>query len=229
MLLVSAAVPTLILLSGNFENAWEVVSQTASPFAASGGGYASISMIFIFAGILLSFFISHDFKSGFVKNIFTVHAKKQDYAVSKTVIGVFSSACMIVMYLIGTVVTGLITGKSFEVSIIGLLCCVLSKLALSVGFSALFTMINVFFRRQFGFGIAGAFVFGTGMLVMTAAAGLAGTAMEPLLQIFLYGSAVTANLSANVLDVFTSLVCSLAWAGVYTGVSNFILKHRDIA
>lgn len=90
-----------------------------------------------------------------MKNIFTVHSKTQDYVFSKVVIGVFSSACMIATYLIGALASRMLSGLSFEVNVGGLILRLFSKILLSVGFSALFVMINVFFQKMLGFSIVG--------------------------------------------------------------------------
>jgi hypothetical protein len=41
-----------------------------------------------------------------VKSIFTVHSKKIDYVISKSIIGIFGGAGMIITYLLGTVAEG---------------------------------------------------------------------------------------------------------------------------
>ena len=64
-----------------------------------------------------------------MKNIFTVHAKKADYVISKSTAGVFSGVCMIAAYVLGTVAAGLLTGKAFDVNVGGLLACLLSNFA----------------------------------------------------------------------------------------------------
>jgi hypothetical protein len=58
---------------------WQLV-ESLGGFAVSENpldfaGFANISMVFIFAGLLMSIFVAHDYCSDFVKNIFTVHER----------------------------------------------------------------------------------------------------------------------------------------------------------
>lgn len=244
MLCVSALIPALIMsTSGSstagagqaaksivYTNVFQVVAPHAPQYVVTDfGQYATINMVYIFAGILLSIFIGHDYMSGFVKNVFAVHANKRDYVVSKIAIGTFSTFGMIVMYLIGAIASGLLAGKSFGVDMGGLVLCLIAKAVLAAGFSALFTTLNVLFRRMMGLSIVGCFLFGTGMLVMGLAAVLATFGKEWLMGVFLYGAASSASLSATPLTVVACLACSLVWAFIYTQLSTFILTHRDLA
>lgn len=67
-----------------YTNTWNIVAAYTSIYAVSDmGQYANMNMVFIFGGIMVSIFIGHDYKSGYVKQLFTTHAKKQDYMMSK--------------------------------------------------------------------------------------------------------------------------------------------------
>ena len=112
-----------------------------------------MNMVFIFGGIMVSIFIGHDYKSGYVKQLFTTHAKKQDYMISKSLSCAFAMACMCVTYLIGGVVAGALTQTSFEVNIGNLICAIVGKIVMSLGWASLYTFLNVIFRRYFGVSI----------------------------------------------------------------------------
>lgn len=193
MLAISAMIPAMVLgMTGQAEgglvytNTWQMIAALEPTYVVSDmGEYANINMIYIFSGILTSIFIGHDYMSGFVKNVFTVHSKKKDYVVSKIIVGVFCTLCMMVTYTIATVFAGLLTGKSFEVNVSGLLLCLLGKVILSVGFAALYVTINILMRRLMGLSITGCFFFGTGILIMGAAVLLKNNSA---LNIFLYGA-----------------------------------------
>jgi sugar phosphate permease len=75
----------------------------------------------------MSIFVAHDYSSGFVKNIFTVHSKRLDYVISKSAIGMFSGAGMVIAYVFGAVAAGLLSGKAFDVNVSGLIFCLISK------------------------------------------------------------------------------------------------------
>ena len=88
-----------------YDNTWQVVAASEPIYIVRDiAEYANMNMVYIFGGIMVSIFIGHDYKSGYVKQLFTTHAKKQDYMISKTAIGAFSMACMCVSYLFGTII-----------------------------------------------------------------------------------------------------------------------------
>ncbi len=209
-----------------YTNAWQIVAaQTPLYVVNSIGDYANMNMVFIFGGIMVSIFIGHDYKSGYVKQLFTTHSKKQDYMISKALVGAFSMACMCVTYLIGGVTAGLLTGMSFEVNVGSLICAILGKMIMSLGWASLYTFLNIIFRRYFGISIASSFFFGTGILIIGAAAILGNNS---ILNIFLYGSSVYACLSSSVLTVLVCLVVSVVWSVIYTALGTRILSKCDV-
>lgn len=226
---IAAVIPALVSMGGGesstYTNAWQIIAADSPLYVVRNmGEYANMNMVFIFGGIMVSIFIGHDYKSGYVKQLFTTHAKKQDYAISKTLLGAFSMACMCVTYFIGGTLSGAFTGLSFRINTGSLVCAVLGKIIMSLGWASLYAFINLIFRSKFGISIALCFILGTGIPVIGAAA-LAGN--SPALNIFLYGSSVSACLSANFISVLVCLACSVAWACVYNGLGTLILNHRD--
>jgi hypothetical protein len=194
-----------------YTNVWQLIESTSGSAVADNpmdfGGYANINMLFIFAGLLMAIFVAHDYISGFAKNIFTVHAKKGDYVLSKTAIGVFSGAGMVAAYVFGAVIAGLITGKSFDVNVGGLLFCLISKVFLMGIFCSLFLGIAVFFRNKLWLTIVFTFLFG----------------------MMLYPAASVATLGSTIGTALISLVAGIIGAVAIGGVSRFILNHRDLA
>ena len=193
-----------------YTNAWQVVESTGGSAVAENpldfSGFANINMLYIFAGLLMALFVSHDYRSGFVKHIFTVHAKKSDYVVSKTAIGVFSGAGMILTYVLGTIIAGLITGKSFDVNVGGLILCLLSKTFLMGIFCSLFLGVAVFFRDKLWLTIVFTF----------------------LLGMMLYPAASIATLGAGFVTLLLSLVGGAIGAAAIGVGSSFILNKRDL-
>lgn len=231
---IAAIIPALVSMGamegegeavGMFSNAWEIIAANNPLYVINNmGEYANMNMVFIFGGIMISIFIGHDYKSGYVKQLFTTHAQKQDYMMSKTLLGAFSMACMCITYLIGGVLSGAFTGLPFTVNAGSLICAILGKMIMSLGWASLYTFINVIFRSKFGISIALCFVLGTGIPVIGAAAIIGNT---PALNIFLYGSSVYACLSANLVSVSVCLACSVVWAVIYNGLGTLILNKRD--
>lgn len=209
-----------------YTNAWQIVAAGTPLYVVNSiADYANMNMVFIFGGIMVSIFIGHDYKSGYVKQLFTTHAKKQDYMMSKTIVGAFSMACMCITYLIGGVAAGLLVGMSFEVNVGSLICGILGKMIMSLGWASLYTFLNTIFRRYFGVSIASSFFFGTGILIIGAAAVIGNNSA---LNIFLYGSSVYACLSSNIVTVLVCLVVSVVWAVIYNLLGTRILSKSDV-
>lgn len=238
-LAIAALIPALILGTGGmtnpqtgevgamlYTNVWNAVAADTPLYVVSQiGEYANMNMVFIFGGIMVSIFIGNDYRSGYVKQLFTTHALKQDYMMSKTLVSAFSMACMCVTYLIGSVAAGALVGLDFSVNVGSLVCAVIGKLIMSLGWASLYTFLNVIFRKFFGVSIASSFFFGTGILIIGAAAILGNSS---ILNIFLYGSSVYACLSSNILTVLVCLVCSAAWTVIYTIAGTRVLNTCDV-
>ncbi len=238
-LAIAAVIPAMILGTMGMENpqtgtvgeplytnTWHIIAAETPLYVVNNiADYANMNMVFIFGGIMVSIFIGHDYKSGYVKQLFTTHAKKQDYMLSKTIIGAFSMACMCITYLLGAVGGGLFAGVAFEVNIGSLVIAVISKMIMSLGWASLYTFLNIIFRRYFGVSIVSCFFFGTGILIIGAAVIFGNNA---ILNIFLYGSSVYACLSSSILTLIVCLICSAAWTAVYTVAGTRILSKCDV-
>ena len=237
-LVIAAIIPAMILSMTSmpspdgtaaaplYTNTWHIIAAETPLYVVNDiAEYANMSMVFIFGGIMVSVFIGHDYKSGYVKQLFTPHAKKQDYMMSKSLAGAFSMACMCATYVLGAVVAGLLSGTSFEVNVGSLILAILGKMIMSLGWTSLYTFINIIFRRYFGVSIASSFFFGTGILIIGAAAILGNSS---ILNIFLYGSSVYACLSSNIITLLVCLVCSVVWAVIYNILGARILSKSDV-
>ena len=209
-----------------YSNVWQIIAATEPLYVIIElADYANMNMVFIFGGIMVSIFIGHDYKSGYVKQLFTTHAKKEDYMISKTLVCAFAMVCMCLTYFIGGTIGGLIAGYETSVNVGSLVCAVLGKMIMSLGWAALYTFLNVIFRKYFGISIASSFFFGTGILIIGAAAILGNS---PILNIFLYGSSVFACLSSNLWTIINCLVVSIAWTAIYIIVGSHILNKCDV-
>ena len=233
-LIISAVIPAMILgTSGSAEgmeplytNTWNIIAANTPIYAVSDmGEYANMNMVFIFGGIMVSIFIGHDYKSGYVKQLFTTHAKKRDYMMSKSITCAFAMACMCITYTIGGVAAGFLAGTSFAGNVGSLLRARVSKMILSLGWARLYPVLTVIFRRYFGRSLASPFFFGTGILIIGAGA-IVGS--SPILNIFLYGSSVYACLSSNIVTLLVCLVVSVAWAVIYNLLGTRILSKCDV-
>ncbi len=209
-----------------YTNTWQMIAANKPLYVVNDiADYANMNMVFIFGGIMISIFIGHDYKSGYVKQLFTTHAKKQDYMMSKSIVGAFSMACMCITYLFGSVIAGLLVQESFACNVGSLIIAILSKIIMSIGWASLYTFLNIIFRRFFGISIASSFFFGTGILIIGVAVILGNT---PFLNIFLYGSSVYACLSSNIVTLLVCSAVSVAWAFIYNILGSLILYKCDI-
>ena len=213
-----------------YQNAWQIVAAAEPLYVIRTiADYANMNMVFIFGGIMVSVFIGHDYKSGYVKQLFTTHAKKQDYMLSKTIVCAFAMACMCVTYLIGGIAGGLVAGYPFEVHVGRLILAILGKMVMSLGWASLYTFLNIIFRRYFGVSIASSFFLGTGILIIGAAAIVENLQLPTaFLNIFLYGSSVNACLVSNLGTLLTCTVVSAAWAVFYNVLGTRILYKSDV-
>ena len=237
-LAIAAIIPAMILsmtgmpgpdgtvMEPLYTNTWNIVAADTPLYIINQiGEYANMNMVFIFGGIMVSIFIGHDYRSGYVKQLFTTHAKKRDYMMSKSLVGAFSMACMCVTYLIGGVAAGVISRTSFAVNPGSLLIALAGKLIMSLGWASLYTFLNVIFRRYFGISIASSFFLGTGIPIIGAAA-IVGN--NSLLNVFLYGSSVNACLSSNMETLLVCVICSAAWTLIYNLLGTIVLARSDV-
>ena len=213
-----------------YSNVWQIIAASKSLYVIETiADYANMNMVFIFGGIMVSIFIGHDYKSGYVKQLFTTHAKKQDYMVSKSLVCAFAMACMCVTYFIGGTVAGLLVGYETDVNIGSLIIAILGKIIMSLGWASLYTFLNVIFRRYFGISVASSFFFGTGILIIGAAAIVEGLKLPTgFLNIFLYGASVNANLSSGIGSLLICAAVSVAWAVIYNAAGTRLLNRCDV-
>jgi hypothetical protein len=239
-LAIAAFIPALILGTGGMENpdgttaallytnVWNAIAADTPLYAFSDiGEYANMNMVFIFGGIMVSIFIGHDYKSGYVKQLFTTHAKKQDYMISKSITCAFAMACMCITYILGSVAGGLFTGLDFSANVPSLIIAIASKMTMSLGWASLYTFLNVIFRRYFGVSIVSSFLLGTGLPII-AVGMILGNTTGSFLNIFLYGSSVYACLSSNIVTLGTCLAVSVAWALIYNILGTMLLSKSDV-
>jgi len=213
-----------------YSNVWQIVAASKSLYVIEGiADYANMNMVFIFGGIMVSIFIGHDYKSGYVKQLFTTHAKKQDYMISKTLACAFAMACMCITYFVGGTVAGLLVGYETDVNVGSLIIAILGKIIMSLGWASLYTFLNIIFRRYFGVSIASSFFFGTGILIIGVAAIVERLSLPTsFLNIFLYGASVNANLSSGFGALIVCLLVSLVWAVIYNLAGTVILSKCDV-
>ena len=151
------------------ENTWQNIGTL--PGGQNMGGMdvfamCNINMIFMLVAVFICLFISDDFRSGFAKNLFTVRAKKGDYVISKTLAGFLCGALMLILYFVGAVLGGVISGLSFDLhglTTMNLVMCMLAKIFLMPVFISIFVLISVAAKQKAWLAICGSL--GGGMLL----------------------------------------------------------------
>ena len=240
-LAISAIIPAMVSAmtmlpdqNGNqislYSNVWQIIAASKSLYVIETiADYANMNMVFIFGGIMVSIFIGTDYRSGYVKQLFTTHAKKQDYMISKSLSCAFAMACMCITYLFGGTVGGLLAGYKTDVHVGALIIAILGKIIMSLGWASLYTFLNVIFRRYFGISVASSFFFGTGILIIGAAASVENlNLLTSFLNIFLYGASVNANLSSGIESLLVCIAVSVAWAIIYNVAGTKLLNRSDV-
>lgn len=213
-----------------YSNVWQIIAASEPLYVIKSiADYANMNMVFIFGGIMVSIFIGHDYKSGYVKQLFTTHAKKEDYIISKTLACAFAIVCMCVTYFVGGTIGGLIAGYDSSVNIGSLFVSVFGKMILSLGWASLFTFLNIIFRRYFGISVASSFFFGTGILIIGMAAIVEALSLPAaFLNIFLYGASVNACLTSGFSAFITCVIVSVAWTLIYILLGSRVLNKSDV-
>ena len=213
-----------------YSNVWQIIAASEPLYVINSiADYANMNMVFIFGGIMVSIFIGHDYKSGYVKQLFTSHAKKQDYMMSKSIVCAFAMASMCITYFIGGTLGGILAGYSLKVNVLSLILAIVGKMIMSLGWASLYTFLNIIFRRYFGVSIASGFFFGTGILIIGVAAIVENLSLPTaFLNIFLYGSSVNACLVSNFGTLLICMLVSLGWAVFYNLMGTRILYKSDV-
>lgn len=150
------------------ENTWQNIGTL--PVGPLGGDeifmMCNINMMFMAVAVFVCIFISEDFTSGYAKNLFAVRAKKDDYVISKMLMGFICGALMILAYFIGSVLGGAISSLSFDLHGLNggnIVMCILSKIFLMPVFVSIFTLISVAAKQKAWLSICGSL--GGGMLL----------------------------------------------------------------
>ena len=195
------------------ENTWQNIGTLPGGEAMGGMDVFSmcnINMVFMIVAVFICLFISDDFRSGFAKNLFTVRAKKGDYVISKTLAGFLCGALMLILYFVGAVLGGAISGLSFDLhglTTMNLVMCMLAKIFLMPVFISIFVLISVAAKQKAWLAICGSL--GGGMLL------------------FMMVGMIT-PLSSTMMNVLLCLAGSVLFAGGLGIASNAVLKKTSL-
>lgn len=196
-----------------FDSAWQVIGQASS----SGGmdimnimNMCNINLLYFGVAVLISLFVSADFKSGYSKNLFAVRAKKSDYIISKTLVGFIAAAILLIGFFAGTVIGGEIAGLPFTMdgfTTANLVMCIISKVLLMAIFVPVYTMINAIARQKTWLG-----------MVLSLAVCMLFFNVIPMIS----------PIDATGMNVILCFVGGILFSFGFGAVSQTILKKTDI-
>lgn len=195
-------------------------------FMSAGSG---LGLAYTLMCILLSFFVCDDFSCGFAKNIFTVHANKRDYIVSKIVSMMIVTGILMLISLIESVAYASINGISL-VSITGIIMFWFSKWIISAAFAAAILFISILFRNK-GLGFLFACLLGTGGLVMGivwAFEALHFPYVSQVLSWTMYGASTIPTMNTSIMDIVHILVATIIWSVFYGLLCANLLRKKDV-
>lgn len=196
-----------------FDNVWQIIGSLGNTDGAMSMDITSmcnINMMYFVISIFVCIFIADEFRSGYVKNLFTVRANKIDYVISKSIVSFVAGAMMIVSFFLGAFIGGAIAGLPFAlegINVGNIVCCLLSKVFLVGLFSAIYVLASVFAKQKLWLSIL--LSLGIGMLFFMTV---------PLIT----------PLSSNIVNVILCLVGSGIFSLAIGIGSYFVLKKTNL-
>jgi hypothetical protein len=202
-----------VLMEG-FKNVWQMLGSVGGAENAMSMDLTSmcnINMVFMTITVLISLFISQEFRSGYAKNLFTVRSNKTDYVISKTLIGFIGGMLMILSFFVGSLMGGAISSISFElpsnVTLTNVVMCLLSKLGLVSIFASIFVLTSII---------------GKDKLWLSLVCGL-GISMLLFMMI-----PIVSPLDSSVINVILSLVGGILFSIGLGAISRLILNKSRL-
>lgn len=196
-----------------FDSTWQAIGAIADESSAMSMDLVSmcnINLIFFMIAVYICIFVSEDFRSGYAKNLFTVHAKKSEYIISKTLVGFVSGTVMLLAFFAGTMLGGVIAGLPFDTGIAdpaSIVMCMLAKIFLMAVFVAIYLLTSVIAKEKLWLSVL--LSLGGGMLLFM---------MIPMLT----------PLNSGIMNVVLCLAGGVIFALGLGAISNAVLKKRDI-
>ena len=202
-----------------FDNVWQIIGSVSSDFSAGNESatmdmsitaMCNINILYFIIAVLVCVFVSADFRSGYVKNLFTVRAKKSDYIISKTLVCFVGGAMMILAFFMGAMLGGAISGLPFDMEGFGigeLIMCILSKIVLVTVFVPIYLMMSVIAKQKSWMSILLSMMVGMFLFMMI-----------PMLT----------PLNATIMNVVFCLVGGVLIGAGMGAISQLILKKKNI-
>lgn len=228
---ISLVIPILILVMttmfgegeeamGTFSNVWSIIGSTSNMNSSTTVemtgdidmlAMCNMDMMFFAIAVLVCIFINQDFKSGYVKHLFTVRSSKTDYVISKTLIGFIGGVSMLLAFFVGSIIGGKIASLSFELPVgvtpLNIVMSLLTKFSLVCVFVPIFLLASVIGKEKLWLSMI--LSFGISMLLFTMVS-------------------MIAPLNATIINVVITIVGALVFTIGLGCISNIILKKNSL-
>ncbi len=194
-----------------FTNAWQILGATSNASMSMDlTSMCNINLIYFIVAIFVCIFVSEDFRSGYVKNLFTIRVKRMEYIISKTITCFIASIVMLLLFFTGGMIGGAIVGLPFSMdgfNIGTIICCLLSKMFILLIFIAIALMLACFAKTKLWLSIM--CVLGGGMLLFM---------MIPMMT----------PLDAGILNVIMCFAGGILFSIGLGFISKFILNRTSL-
>ena len=202
-----------------FDNVWQIIGSVSTPqnsndqmqsMDMSITSMCNINMLYFGIAALVCMFVADDFRSGYAKNLFTVRARKTDYVTSKTLVCTVGSGLMIIAFIIGSLLGGIISGLPFDMtgfSIAELIMCFISKVLLVSVFVPIYLVMSVSCKQKTWLSLLLSFMVGMFLFMMI-----------PMLT----------PLNASLINVILCVAGGVGFGFGLGAISNIVLKKTSL-
>lgn len=196
-----------------FDSVWQAIGAlpgAEADAAMSLTTMCNINLVYFMAAILVGIFVADDFRSGYCKNLFAVRPQKGGYICSKTIVGFFGGAMMLLAFFIGAMVGGAVSGLPFALGSLNagnIVLCMLSKILLMAVFAGIYVLMGVIGKQKLWLTIL--LSLGVGMFLFN---------IIPMVT----------PLNATMMNVLLCLAGGVLLGGGLGFISKAVLSKRDI-
>lgn len=132
-----------------FDNVWQIISSISGESnMMSMTSMCNLDLMYFLIIVFVCLFIGDDFRSGYVKIMFTYRVSKKEYVTSKITTSIIFGCSAVLLFFIGSMLGGAISGLSFEndaCTLYNIIMCMLSKfclVAMFASFAAIMSYIS---------------------------------------------------------------------------------------
>lgn len=209
-----------------YDSVWEILgkgnkqeeqnTQTHEEITSQAGidimDFCNIDLLIFGFVVLVAMFISSEFRSGYVKNIFTMRSKSSDYVISKLITCVLGCILMVISFIVGGIIGGAVSNISFSIDVLNiqtlnLLMCIICKLLLPLILVPIYLLVALLAKQRLWLS-----------LVLAMASNMLFFMMIPMLS----------PLTSTYINVLICLGVGVISCILFGLVSNIILKKTSI-